>query len=145
MEDYRHVLVALDASPESRQVLQRGARVATLNGARLSVLQVVEYPPIETFVESMPIEPVEEIEVLENRARESLQQMVAKMAVDAADIVVIVGAVRDEIVAFAKEKSADLIVVGSRERHGLALLWASTTDSIVHRAPCDVLAVHAED
>ena len=35
----------------------------------------------------------------------------------------------------------DLIVLGSRERHGLALLLNFTGDAVLHAAPCDVLAV----
>ena len=36
---------------------------------------------------------------------------------------------------------ADLIVVGSHGRHGLALLLGSTANDVLHGAPCDVLAV----
>ena len=35
----------------------------------------------------------------------------------------------------------DLIVVGSRERHGLAILVNFTEDAVLHAAHCDVLAV----
>jgi hypothetical protein len=34
-------------------------------------------------------------------------------------------------------------VLGSRERHGLAILLNFTEDTILHAAPCDVLAVPA--
>ena len=36
---------------------------------------------------------------------------------------------------------ADLIVVGSHGRHGLALLLGSTANGVLHGATCDVLAV----
>jgi universal stress protein A len=47
----------------------------------------------------------------------------------------------------AAEGKMDLIVIGSRGRHGLAFLVKPTEDVIVHKAPCDVLAVRlpAED
>ena len=32
-------------------------------------------------------------------------------------------------------------MLGSRERHGLAILLNFTEDAILHAAPCDVLAV----
>ena len=41
----------------------------------------------------------------------------------------------------AKEEQADLIVLGSRERHGLAILVNFTEDTVLHAAHCDVLAV----
>ncbi len=34
-----------------------------------------------------------------------------------------------------------LIVLGSRERHGLSILVNLTEDTVLHAAPCDVLAV----
>jgi universal stress protein A len=36
----------------------------------------------------------------------------------------------------------DLLVVGARERHGLALFQGRTADMLIHNAPCDVLVVH---
>jgi universal stress protein A len=51
------------------------------------------------------------------------------------------GNIKAEIVRFAKEQAVDLIVLGSRERHGLALLLNFTEDTVLHAAPCDVLAV----
>ncbi len=41
----------------------------------------------------------------------------------------------------AAQERADLIVLGSRERHGLANLVDFTEDGVLHAAPCDVLAV----
>ena len=36
---------------------------------------------------------------------------------------------------------ADLIVLGSRERRGPSILVNFTEDTVLHAAPCDVLAV----
>ena len=41
----------------------------------------------------------------------------------------------------AHQIAADLIVVGSHGRHGIALLLGSTANGVLHGAPCDVLAV----
>jgi len=41
----------------------------------------------------------------------------------------------------ADEQGADLIIVGSHGRHGLALLLGSTANGVLHGAACDVLAV----
>jgi universal stress protein A len=35
----------------------------------------------------------------------------------------------------------DLIVLGARERHGLSIFVNLTEDTVLHAAPCDVLAV----
>jgi universal stress protein A len=41
----------------------------------------------------------------------------------------------------AQDMGADLIVLGSRERHGVSILFNQTEDTVLHAAPCDVLAV----
>ena len=43
----------------------------------------------------------------------------------------------------AREWGADLIILGSRERHGLSILVNFTADTVLHAAPCDVLAIRA--
>ena len=53
------------------------------------------------------------------------------------------GNVKAEIVRVARERHADLIVLGSRERHGLSILVNLTEDTVLHAAPCDVLAMRA--
>jgi universal stress protein A len=49
--------------------------------------------------------------------------------------------VKSEILRVARERHADLIVIGSRERHGMSILVNFTEDTVLHGAPCDVLAV----
>jgi len=53
-----------------------------------------------------------------------------------------VGIIKVEILRVAAAIRADLLVLGSHERHGLALLLGSTEKAILHKAQCDVLAVH---
>ena len=54
----------------------------------------------------------------------------------------IFGRPQSEIQRVAEECEADLIVVGSHTRSGLARLLGSTANGVMDSAPCDVLAVH---
>jgi universal stress protein A len=49
------------------------------------------------------------------------------------------------IVTQARKLKADLIVVGAHSQHGLGLLLGSTAGSVLHSAPCDVLAIHLKN
>ena len=51
------------------------------------------------------------------------------------------GNIKAEIVRGARERHADLIVVASRERHGPSIFLNLTEDTVLHAAPCDVLAM----
>jgi universal stress protein A len=51
------------------------------------------------------------------------------------------GSIKAGIVRAARAGGYDLIVIGSHERHGLSVLVNLTEDTVLHAAPCDVLAV----
>ncbi len=60
---------------------------------------------------------------------------------EAAQRIVRAGNIKSEVVRIAQESGIDLIVLGSRERHGVSILFNQTEDTVLHAAPCDVLAV----
>jgi universal stress protein A len=75
------------------------------------------------------------------RAQQRLQTLAGELGLAHSNCRVEAGNVKSEIVRIARETSADLIVMGSRERHGLSILVNLTEDTVLHAAPCDVLAV----
>lgn len=75
------------------------------------------------------------------RARERLAALATKLGLDGAPRSVATGNIKAEIVREAQEQGIDLIILGSRERHGLSIMVNFTEDTVLHAAPCDVLAV----
>lgn len=60
----------------------------------------------------------------------------------AIECAVVAGTPATEIVRFAKEKGADMIIVGTHGRTGLRrVLMGSTAESLLREAPCQVLVV----
>ena len=82
---------------------------------------------------------------LQNQAAERLLVLGAEINVNPKDQHVILGHPAQEMHTLAEENSMDLIVVGSHGRHGLSLLFGSTSNSVLHGASCDVLAVRIAD
>lgn len=142
MERYRHILLATDLLEESRVAELRAVEISQRYGARLSLMHVVEQLPVDYVAEGVPIEVPDVTDELQEQAQQSLERMAQRLGVKDADCWVQVGSARVDIPEYAKERGVDLIVVGARERHGLAVLLPNTTDGVVHHAPCDVLAVH---
>ena len=141
MDDYRHILLATDFAPESRCVGERAVELAARYDARLSLLHVVDYVPLELSNDMMLAEPVDVDGRLVDEARDSLDRLAAELGQEGAQRWVVLGSTGPEIKRTAEEHDVDLIVVGSHGRHGLALLLGSTANAVLHGAPCDVLAV----
>jgi universal stress protein A len=78
---------------------------------------------------------------LVERAKARLAELSAKLALNHCDSLIRTGNIKSEVVRIAQERGADLIVIGSRERHGVSILFNFTEDTVLHAAPCDVLAV----
>ena len=70
-----------------------------------------------------------------------LAEFAEGLGIGAAKRQVAAGNSKAEIVRAAQEQGADLIVLGSRERRGPSILVNFIEDTVLHAAPCDVLAV----
>jgi universal stress protein A len=140
MADYKKILVAVDLSEDSHAVADRAKSVAAYSNGEITLLHVVEYVPVEPMGEALL--PTVQIESeLVDRARHRLTELAARLSLSHSSQLVETGAIKTEIIRAAQRLGADLIVLGSRERHGLAILLNFTEDAVLHAAPCDVLAV----
>ncbi len=137
---YKRILAGLDLGEHSDLVLERARELAGLGGAKLRLLHVVEYVPVEPMGEALlPAVNIEEELVAGARTR--LTELAERSGLAEAERTVVAGTIKTELVREAREWSADLVVLGSRERHGLALIVNLTEDAVLHGAHCDVLAV----
>jgi universal stress protein A len=140
MSVYRRILLIVDLDDDSLAVGRRAQAIAASLAAEVELLHVVELIPLEpvgdTLVPAVQIE-----EELVARARTRLTAFAAEIGLADAHCQVEAGIVKSDIVRIARERGADLIVLGSRERHGLSILVNFTEDTVLHAAPCDVLAV----
>jgi universal stress protein A len=140
MGGYKKLLVLLDLSEDSEQVAIAARNLAAYSNASMVALHVVEFVPVEPLGESlMPTAQIED--ELIKQAREKLGDLVARLALPRTLERVEVGNTKAGILRVADEEQVDLIVLGSRERHGLAILVNFTEDTVLHAAHCDVLAV----
>jgi universal stress protein A len=54
----------------------------------------------------------------------------------------LVGSTKAEVLECVVRLKPNLLICGAHDKHGLALLRASTADALFHNMPCDILAVH---
>jgi len=141
MPGYRKVLVLLDLADGSEHVFAKARDIAAHSNADIVALHVVEYVPAEPMGESLMPTQIDLETTLVERAGPLLDDIIKRYGTASTRARVEVGNTKAEILAVAEEERPDLIVLGSRERHGLAVLLNFTEDTVLHAAHCDVLAV----
>jgi universal stress protein A len=145
---YKHLLLAVDFSPDFEPVIERALHLRDLHEARLSLLHVLEVAP--HVVELVPMSyagdmlPPEDFALeaqLIDMARDNLARLGERLEVPPEDRHLQVGAAGQGICAAAKEFGADLVILGGHGRHGIRAMFASTAKTLVQGLSCDVLCV----
>ncbi len=140
MSGYERIMLAVDLTEESTQVADRARALAKLYDAELHVVHVIE-PLSLTNGGDVPMDLSSVQDQIHEQANSHLAEFAASLKVPAERQYLIFGRPESEIQRVADAKKADVIVVGSHGRHGLALLLGSTANGVLHGAMCDVLAV----
>jgi universal stress protein A len=140
MPAYHRILAAIDLTDDSHAVAERAAEIAHSGGGSLHLLHVVELMPVEPMGDTMaPTLQIDDQLIV--RSRTQIAALAASLGLPKDAASVEVGTAKGEILRCARKGNFDLIVLGSRERHGLSILVNHTEDTVLHGAPCDVLAV----
>ena len=140
MSNYTRILIAVDLSEDSGQVAQRARAVAAGTDAQLHVIHVIE-PLSFAYGGDIPMDFSGIQDEIHQQAAQQLQRFGEANDLPQDRQHIVLGRPEVEIHAKAEEIDADLIVVGSHGRYGLALLMGSTANGVLHGATCDVLAV----
>jgi nucleotide-binding universal stress UspA family protein len=136
------VLAPVDLSDQSELVLHHAAALAESYAAPLDLLHVVEeaaYPNVygvDSLTPSLPN--------VQDRAREALETLAAELDLrtDPVNVHVLAGNAARDIVEFAEDNAADLIVMATHGRTGLErFLIGSVAEKVVRRAPCPVFTL----
>lgn len=147
MSAVRHILVASDESEAAQAAAEYACTLASMLAARMTLLQVVS-APIVAMPDAVYTATPDEMRALDAKVEEHLRARAATLARPGLhlDIEVVEGSAADGILAAAQRLGADLIVIGTHGRRGIAhLVLGSVAEAVVRRATCPVLAVHAGD
>ncbi|NND45481.1 MAG: universal stress protein [Xanthomonadales bacterium] len=148
MSEYAKIAVPVDLSGESETIIRQALEVAC-DGAELHLLYVQE--PMDTvYLGVVPYGPVfVGMDQVEERLQDELKEKLRGLG-KAFDIPqqrqhFLHGTPAKEIHRFVEEHDIDLVVLGTHGQKGVQLLLGSTANSVLHGAPCDVLAVRIRD
>jgi len=144
---FKNIAFCTDFSPNADEAFITAKELAWRYGATLHIVHaVVQFsvaPPIHATY--MPIEYDQSfVEQVKEAAQDAIQERYVDKLPDKQryEVHLPAGYASGEIIRLAEEKEFDLIVMGSHGLTGLAhVLFGSTADRVVRKAPCSVLTV----
>ena len=136
MLSYKTILVPTDFSDFSQEALRYALRFAEIYGASLHLVHVVA----STFsLDDAQAIQIEKLQDLSKRLADMLPDEEHKLEIHRQ---VLEGSVSSEIVGYADEHDADLIVMGTHGRTGVThLLLGSVAEKVIRNATCPELVV----
>lgn len=145
MPIYKNILLAIDLHPSCDETTAaRAAQIAKESNAKLSIIHAIEHINAYGMAQAYPT-VIDLEEQMAKEAKEALAKFSEKFGIPPSNQFVEIGSPKIVILDKADELKADLIIVGSHGRHGIALLLGSTANAVIHNAKCDVLAVRVAD
>ncbi len=144
---FQRILVPTDLSDNSKAAFQLGIAMAREMKARLDVLHVIDLREVQVSPYLEPWHVSLEKELVDQRLA---QFRAFCQAFDMEGVEVAQhhrsGIPFIEIVRFSREISADLIVMGTHGRTGIAhILIGSVAEKVVRKAQCPVMTVKGKD
>ena len=146
MSRFHTIVVALDFSDSTADALDAALSLAGADaGARLHLLHVVPSAMPPLWTDEPPALDLRSVEqAWSDSALDQLTRLAASQPLDPGRVAtaVEIGAPANQIVRYAEEHGADVIVLGSHG-HGLVrrFLLGGVADKVVRQAPCAVLVV----
>lgn len=144
MAGYKKIIIPIDLSSESQQIISRAMGMCVEGGE--VHLAYVQEPMDSVYLGVVPYGPVfVGMDQVESRLKDELKSRLSDLG-EKFDIPedrqhFLDGAPAREIHRLAEDIDADLIVIGTHGQKGVQLLLGSTANSVLHGSRCDVLAV----
>lgn len=141
--DWKNLVVATDGSTFGTTAVLEAINIAKQCGGTLTIVSVVSSDALVHIEHSrLHLKDIAEKEIqnTEKNVKE-LKELAQKEGVKA-EGVILSGNPAEAIISTAKEKNADLIMLGSHGRTGLdRLLMGSVTERVIVLSPCAVMVV----
>jgi nucleotide-binding universal stress UspA family protein len=138
------ILFPTDYSNGARAAMDHAISLAKDYQAKLILLYVIQDISIAEWYIPSSISAGELIEDMQKSAWQEMDKWFAEVSKQVKDVekMVVRGVPFVEIIQTAKERNADLIVIGTHGRTGIDhMLFGSTAEKVVRKAACPVLTV----
>lgn len=138
MSGYERILVAVDGSAAARRALAEAMELATTYEGTVHAL----------YVTDSAVDGIDIADVLDRAGTESIEDARERANGAGVDFRTVIrsGSADEEIVSYADEIDADIVIVGTHARTGFnRMLIGSVAEHVVRHASMPVLTVRADD
>jgi len=147
MSDKNIVVIPIDFSKQSQASLPWARRMAAVINAEIHCIYTVEPPHIYSALDMVPAVPLPTTDELAESAASQLEAFTKEHlgGLEPAPVTsVLTGNPADQIVAYAKEVGAEMIIMSTHGYSGLEhVVLGSTTESVLRHAECPVLSIRS--
>lgn len=137
---YQTIVIATDGSEKNKGAVEEGLKLARACGSTVHAVYVVDTSAFTTAPYDMAYQGL--FSVLEEEGKEATNRVRDQAPEMNVQTSVLTGRPATEIVRFAADRRADLIVIGTQGRSGIQrLLLGSVADRVIRTADRPVLVV----
>lgn len=151
----KHIVAALDLSAYSKHVIRVAQEYAGALGARLTLVHTLELAPSPPGIEGLALTglPPNWEQVYTDTRRDAALRRMEDLRAEASaaapglplSVEILHGLLPDTLMDYLSTAQADLLIVGTHGRTGVARLFlGSVAEKLVRHAPCPVLVLRPE-
>ncbi len=139
-KDRKRIVVAVDTSPHADSIVERTAELASLVGADVNIVTVIDTAIIPAEGEAITIDDKERNIV--NHHRYLIEKYFSNTSGILIESVTLYGDAADKICEIAEKVNADLVVIGSRGLSKIqSVLLGSVSEKVIKKCSKSVLVV----
>ena len=136
-----HIVVPIDSSAHSEKTLSKACEYAAEKDAHMTILQVMEPPPMNFLFTYNYADVVADIRADKDEFFMSMKPMLEVAGVEW-DRKIESGLVEEKIVNYTKQDDVDMLIMGSRPKSMLQRFFSRPlSERVMGNAECDVMLV----
>jgi len=144
MNGYKQILVGIDFTETTSQLVERAVCISELFSADITLVHVIDYLPPVYAMSELPNAFVSEA-VLCDLARKQLAEVMNNYPKTKFQSRVVIGRRKKSITKLAHDIGADLAILGKQDLAENERFLGSTTYGVISRSDIDVLVVQPEE
>lgn len=146
MSDGNAIVLPIDFSELSMAAVPWAKRMAAVTNGVVHCVYTVEPPQVYSALDMAPAVPLPTTDELNESAKQQLATFASEqLAGIDTETHVLIGKPAEQIVAYAKQVNADLIVMTTHGYSGLEhVVLGSTTESVLRKSDCPVLSIRSK-